>query len=131
MCAVYTGHMTHHTTTPANYTPALGTTVRGPWNSMYEVSERTLAVNLASTAAIFDENDVVVVTAVDDAVDAFEDEDIINDGSIRGFWAWVWSGLDRGTQRQVAKLAEALLEAHRGGTYGAPTDIFEMFDGQR
>jgi len=122
--------MTYHTTTPANYTPVLGSVVPGPWNSKYAVSEHTLAVNLASTAAIEDD-DHTVVRAIDDAVAVFEDDDLINDGSIRGFWAWVWSGLDRGTQRDVAKRAEALLEAHRAGGYGSKADLFEMFDGQR
>ena len=121
--------MTHnHTTTRP---PRLGSVVRGPWASKYAVSEHTLAVNLASAASILDENDRTVVQAVDEAVDLFENEDVVNDGSIRGFWAWVWSGLDLGTQRDVAKRAEALLEAHRAGGYGSKADLFEMFDGQR
>ena len=121
--------MPNHTTTAP---PALNTTVRGPWNSKYTVSIQTLAVNLGQTARILDEDENLdLIAAIDAAVDAFEVKDVINDGSIRGFWAWVWSGLSLGSQRQVAKRAEMLLEADRSGSHGSRTDLFEQFDGQR
>lgn len=121
--------MTNYTTTTKP--PSINSTVRGgPWNSWYEVTAQTVAVNLAQLADFSNEIAPPQV-AVERAIDTWESEDVIRDGSIRGFWAWVWSGLDLGTQRDISHLAEDLLRRHQAAPFGSKDDLHEMFDGQR
>lgn len=110
----------------------LPTVLTGPWSSVYAVTVETVAVNLAQSYITDDDGyDAPAQEVIERGVDAWESDEVINDGSIRGFWAGVWARLTVGEQAVIARRAEELIEIDRKVSFGSPESLYERFDGQR
>lgn len=114
-------------------------TVRGPWGCRYEVTTRTIAVNLATDAVSYAgaEPTETAEALVYAASVRFQKAagatatDPLTSLSLGEFWARQNSLLDENNRVAVHQLAIALVRKHFDGGAGTPDgDVFEMFDGQ-